>query len=474
MESFYTFQKEIHKLTASEQYADTLSYFKKNKTTFSKEEISGNQYLVADVLKCLRLTGAYIAAEKFINIYGIVLNDSTPERILNAWLLVLYDWYKSILTNNGGTKLNEEDANKASNQQQQNQEKIVRQLITFLPLLSKQTGEFAFDLYNLVVLKVLKSETKMTHINWKLIHDFCISVDPMKLKTSTQEVTFNNKGREKTRELASVLETWYAQYSKSLFALGDYSACLKICQDAFANITKMHYSNEIWFSRRMAQCLKMQGDIASAITKFEKIIVRKSDWFMLAELADLHSQSGNKEKALLLMHQAMLQPGELSYKVELLEKLGDLYTGSENTQLKNNHYKLAIAIRQSAGWKVEPSLYKKGEMLNNTDVTLEEKNMLFRKLHGEWKSSVGIIEHNTISSQKNDRLTGEIISLFIPKEAGVDIRIKSTNGKQYYAFIERINPIYSKIKEGVTLSFEIKPLPDKKLDKAIKIRIQNQ
>jgi tetratricopeptide (TPR) repeat protein len=474
MESFYTFQKEIHKLTASEQYADTLSYFKKNKTTFSKEEISGNQYLVADVLKCLRLTGAYEAAQKFMTIYSIILSDSTPERILNAWLLVLYDWYKSILTNNGGSKLNEENDKKANIQLQQAQDKIVRQLITLLPLLSKQTGEFAFDLYNLLVLKVLKSETKMTHINWRLINDFCISVDPMKLKTSTQEVTFNNKGREKTSELASVLETWYAQYSKSLFALGDYSACLKICQDAFANITKMHYSNEIWFSRRMAQCLKMQGDIASAITKFEKIIVRKSDWFMLAELADLHSQSGNKEKALLLMHQAMLQPGELSYKVELLEKLGDLYTGSENTQLKNNHYKLAIAIRQSAGWKVEPSLYKKGEMLNNTDVTLEEKNMLFRKLHGEWKSSVGIIEHNTVSSQKNDRLTGEIIFLSIPKEAGVDIRIKSTNGKQYYAFIERINPIYSKIKEGVTLSFEIKPLPDKKLDKAIKIRIQNQ
>ena len=473
MESFYTFQKEIHKLTASEQYADALSCFKKNKTSFTREEISGNQYLVADVLKCLRLTEAYEAAQKFMTIYGIVPDNDTPERVLNAWLLVLYDQYKLMQSKDDNSGLIDPGENKASNQIQQSQEKIVSRFITLMPLLSKQKSEFARDLYNLIVLKVLKSEIKRAQINWKLVNEFCRSIDPLKLKTTCQEVTFSSKGREKTTELASVLEEWYAQYSKSLFALGDYKLCLAICQEAFTGIGKMHYSNEIWFSRRMAQCLSKQGNIASAISQFEKIIAKKSDWFMLAELADLYYKSGNKEQAIRLMHQAMIQPGDLGFKVELVEKLGDMYSGDEKAKLKTEHYRLAIAIRQSEGWKVDHTLIEKVGAFHTKDF-VQDKTELFRKLQGIWKSSVGKIEHNTTISQKNNRLIGKIISLSIPKEAGVDIRIKSTNGKQYYAFIERNNPIYSKINEGVTLSFEIKPLPDKKLDKAIKIRIQHQ
>ena len=164
MESFYTFQKEIHKLTASEQYADALSCFKKNKTSFTREEISGNQYLVADVLKCLRLTEAYEAAQKFMTIYGIVPDNDTPERVLNAWLLVLYDQYKLMQSKDDNSGLIDPGENKASNQIQQSQEKIVSRFITLMPLLSKQKSEFARDLYNLIVLKVLKSEIKKYYL----------------------------------------------------------------------------------------------------------------------------------------------------------------------------------------------------------------------------------------------------------------------------------------------------------------------
>ena len=473
MESLNAFQREIHKQTASEQYAEALSYFKQHKSAFTKEDIAGNQYLIADMLKCLKLTGAYEAAGKFMVIYGVILNEDTPERVLNGWLLVLYDWYKSMQPKDDESGFVDYEENKASKQTQQNQEKIVRQFITLMPLLSKHTSEFAKDFYNLIVFKVLKSESRKEQINWKLINEFCKSIAPLKLKTNCQEVTFSSKGREKTTELASVLEEWYAQYSKSLFALGDYNLCLEICQEAFTNIGKMHYSNEIWFSRRMAQCLSKQGNIASAISNFEKIIAKKSDWFMLAELADLYCKLGKNKKAIHLMHQAMIQPGDLGFKVELVEKLGDLYSIVDNQELKMDHYRLAIAIRKSESWNIDPQLLEKAGSFDNIDA-VEHRNKLFRKLQAIWKTNLTQNGNAPTIPQSNEQLTGKVISLSAPKEAGIDIRIKASNGKQYYAFIQRTSSIYAKVKEGVTLGFEVKPIPDRKLDKAIKIRYINQ
>ena len=92
------------------------------------------------------------------------------------------------------------------------------------------------------------------------------------------------------------------------------------------------------------------------------------------------------------------------------------------------------------------------------------RSELVRKLEKEWRRKSKSAEAVVIQK-------GEIARVSSPKPAGVDIWIKAKNGKQYYSFVKNDDVLYPHLIKGVKVSFQIKAIPDKPLDKAIRLKL---
>lgn len=462
MSNLSDFQKQIHTYTASSQFVEALAYFKEKKHFFLKSEIASNVFLVADILTCLRKTGAYEAAARFIEIYGIVLNDLLHERIVTAYALVWYDNYKALTAGISETR------NTTTSEPVTFNHFIWDKMAEVIPLLARIQSDVARNISNLIAAKLLRTETKRAPYQAKLIRRICEFFEPDQLKTDCFEVERLKKGEVKKSELASLREDWYTHYSKSLYQLEEYEKCIEVCNEALAQFTHLHYSNEVWFSRRIAQCMSKTGQIEKAIEQFGLLLKKKRDWFMYAGLAMLHYQAGDTKKAIQLMHQAITSPGEFNFKVEIIEQLGDMYASAGDNDISAKHYQLAYCIRVSEGWKAEYSLRNKA--LITTD-TVDVKALL-RKLIAElspiWKP---LTEIKGTPVNATEKMTGIITKEGIPKEAGKDIWIKAEGGEQLYAFVKRDSVNYQNLNTGVKVQFKVLPALNGKLRKAVSINL---
>lgn len=438
-------QKVIQQFLKEKQYESALSYFKEHKNDYSKQEIASNIYLTANIIQCLRLTKSWKAAESYLQIYKIEINDSTPERIVTSKALLLYDWYKS------------------PDKKPEDEKIIVEKIIRILPILGNQKSEFSQNLYNTLVFRILKTEAKKNQPDWNLINRFCETVNPLLLNKKPYSITIERNGKNRESELASLYEDWYTQYSKALFNTGKFERCIAISEEALNEIDKMHYSNEIWFARRIAQCYKVMGEMEMAIAGFEKLLQKKNDWFLLAETAYLYLQRKENDKALNLMLNAMAGHGDINYKVELIEQLGNLYHELNHIELALDHWKLAYCIRKTEGWAIGSQLAGKAGTEHGSFDLETQKQTLIRKLQNGWKPA------SSVSGSAN-RLTGTIIRISKPKENGNDVIIKGENNKDYYAFIKTVDEIYPNLKTGLKVSFFTRQLSGKPLDKAVRIK----
>ena len=68
MASLFDFSRHIADLKREKKYAEALSYFKENKAEISKEQISNNEYLISDIISCLRYTNHFDAGFQFLSI----------------------------------------------------------------------------------------------------------------------------------------------------------------------------------------------------------------------------------------------------------------------------------------------------------------------------------------------------------------------------------------------------------------------
>jgi tetratricopeptide (TPR) repeat protein len=448
---FREFQYNIHQLTSGKKFDEALHFFKENKHFFLKEQIAGNVYLVSDMLTSLRKKGAFEAAGRFLEIYGITIDQNTNERILTGWTLVWYDYYKS------------KDYISPADE-------FWNRLLPAMQQLTRIQSEFVINIYNIIANQLLRTESHRNSYPAALIKRICESIDPEFLHKRGYEVTVEIKGNEKHKELASAQEDWYSQYSKSLFLTEQYEKCIEICNSAFEKIDKMHYSNEIWFSRRIAQCMGKMGKTEEAIRSFEKLTRKKGDWFMIAELASLYKQAGKTEEAINLSHKAMTLPGELKFKIELIAQIAELYELKNEKQLADSHRELLWLIQKSEQWKTDPLLTRE----YGRDCSAEEANQLrmqlTKKLRVCWTDTT---QAQNVNGEKKSGVpvfkTGIITSTGQPKEQGTDIWISADDGEKIYGFIKKENPLFGQIKRGLAIQFQVLPGRNGKLNVADKI-----
>lgn len=477
MSTIYDFSRQIKEYCKAKNYTQALEYFKANKVNFDKKVIAGNQYLIGDILACLRHTNHFDAGFQFLNNYEVEIDDLTPEVILNAYAWLLYDNFK--FENNGTTidehedfifDISEEDTAAILKTDKSELilkiEDVIQLLVVYDSIYSKSVLEFLFK----IVLKVEKNKLSP---DWTFVVNFCDTINPEKLSTTCSTIKVTRKGIQKDMELASANESWYAYLSKGLFETKNYQRCFDISKLALDTFDAFHYSNDIWFARRIALCKKALGNIDEAISELEVILRKKKEWFIRKELAEMYMEKGNLDKAFTHAMHGMVAYGDLEFKIELIELLGKMLKQKGNELLSFQHFTLVCLIREENHWKLHGSLLQSvNSYLDMPVYKLSDKSRLLKELSSFWNQDIPQSKRESAHPvfESGEQLTGVVKKLLKPTEIGKQGFITKDNGGDLFFFLKKDHKLYDEIREGMKVSFQSEPDRNGKGDRAIKLR----
>ena len=440
MASLFDFSRHIADLKKQKRYSDALSYFKENKTSFSKEQLSNNEYIVSDIISCLRYTNQLDAGFQFLKIYDIKIDDSQKERILTAYGWLLWSKYKA--ENENASNFDDEmqffDEDEDDFQQQNfhyDKNELIERIETLIPILLGLNSDFSKTLVSNLFSIVLKSEKKKPAPNWKLVNDFCNQIDPTLLSTDCSTIQVERKGRTQDMELASDFENWYAYKTKALMKLGEWQECFDTSKEALEKIDNFHYSNDIWFSRRVALSKKNLGNAEDTIEELKTILRKKREWYIQKELAEIYFEKDDLDAAFKMAIDAIDNFGPLEFKVDLLYLIGKILTKQGQSDLAFKHFSLSKLVRQDEEWKVPQKVFDELNQFEQSEIPLSELKDLKSELKKYWngfnKNDNRKKAPKHISNSEN--LQGEIVKLLHDNERGKDGFIKSDDNEFYFS-----------------------------------------
>ncbi|PXY40578.1 hypothetical protein DMB65_11745 [Flavobacterium cheongpyeongense] len=305
---------------------------------------------------------------------------------------------------------------------------------------------------------LLKKFKDKPSVNWTVVNKFCDLVSVDNLDTECKTIEVERKGEKKPMELASDKENWYAFKTKALFETQQYQECYEFSKKALENFEKFHYSNEIWFARRIALSKKHLGNSADALNELLQVLRRKKEWFIQNEVAEIYKENGDFDKAFKYAIEAINNFGDLEYKVGLLVLIANILGHKEETELSFKHYMLSKLLRQQEEWKVPPTLDYALQNLGFTQIPLEQLPNLKKELKNYWNT---FKQPQTKSFDKTktttgQNLDGEIVEIRNDNERGKDGFLKS-NGQKYYFSVSSNFHLTPNIFVGKKVLFEILP-----------------
>jgi len=466
----FDFSKEITALTKEKKYKDSLKFFKENKHNFSDIEITQNKFIISNILSCLRHTNNFDAGYKFLSKYNIVINDNTDEMITNAFGWFLYSHFKKEYiisdTENSENDFTEDDdiLDEASTVSSPESEIITNIRNTVTILLKKTTNDFSYSVISNLFNLVIKVEKKKLKPNWKLVNDLCELYNPEKLNTDCKTIEVKKKGKMKDMELASDRENWYAYKTKALMKIGNYEECFEISKKALTIFSKYHYSNDVWFARRMALSMNKLGKTKEAIIELLSISRKKSDWFIKKELAELYNEIGDNDNAFKNAISAINSFGDLEFKVDLLFLIGKLLKTKEDTELSFKHFLLSKNIREKEGWKIPDKLTNELKDFKSQDKIQVDIVKITNELKQYWNTFKDSKEFTTSIKMI---YSGKVEKILHDNEKGIDGFLKSNEGTRYYFSLPRDNQSINNITVGAKVEFKILPPKDGKKERAI-------
>jgi len=471
------FSQAISKLNKEKKYSDALKHFKDNKAQFEDQEIAGNDYLVAAMVTSLRHTNNFDSAFKFLEFYKIIISETTKEIVLNAYGWLLYSKFKAENLQqdnylNDAELFEEDETPEGGGNFHFNKSEIVVRIEKLIPLIIKFNNEFAYTVFSNLFTSVLKAEKKKPNANWKFVVEFCDLVTPEVLKTECRTIEVTRKGVKKPMELASDQENWYAYKSKALMKLGKFQECYDISKIALDAFETFHYSNDVWFARRIALSKKNLGNSEDAIKELQLVLRRKKEWFIQKELAQLYKEGGNSESAFKLAIDAINNFGDLEYKVDLLFLIGELLKEKGQDDLAYKHFSLSRLIRMNEEWSTPSKLTAVLSQFGRENIPIEKMQTLKSELKNYWKSLNPPEHHHGQST--NQKCTGRIDKILHNDEKGTDGFIKYDGNKSVYFRVNQDDEINSKISLGLNVEFKIVPATNDKKEKAIHLKAKIQ
>lgn len=471
MASLFDFSQAISKLNKEKKFAETLKYFKEFKIEFTQEQIAANDYLISAMLTALRQTGNFDNAFKFLELYKVTINENTKEIILTAYGWLLYSKFKAENQLNENHQIESEifdDEETETASHHYNKTEIIQKIEYFLPLILKVKNDFAYSVVSNLFTSVLKAEKKKANANWKLVNDICDLISPEQLHTDCRTIEVERKGQKKPMELASDKENWYAYKSKALMKLGIFQECYEVSKQALDLFEVFHYSNDIWFARRIALSKKNLGNSADAIAELQQVLRRKKEWFIQKELAVLYQETGENEKAFNYAISAINNFGDLEYKVDLLYLLGELLKSKQDNDLAFKHFSLSQLIRIKEEWNIPSKLQTALSQFEKSAISVDKLQELKNELKKYWNSFNQ--QQNAPRQNTTQRITGKIDKILHNDEKGADGFIKFDDNKSIYFRVSATEEIIKKIATGLEVEFKILPATDDKKEKAVQLK----
>ena len=457
MASIFDLSRHISQLKREKKYNEALEFFKENKSDFTNEQISKNEYLISDMVACLRYTSHYDAGFKFLSIYDIEINSETNERILNSYGWLLWSKYKSENSNvNDSENENEyfeEDEETLDNSNfHYDKNELIQRIEILIPILLSINNDYSKTLTSNLFSIVLKSEKKKPTPNWKLINDFCNNFNPENLSTECSTIQVERKGQLKDMELASDMENWFAYKTKSLLKIGEWQECFDTSKKALETLESFHYSNDVWFARRIALAKKNLGNTEETIDELQTILRKKKEWFIQKELSELYFEKEDFEKAFKYSIDAITNFGPIEFKVDLLYLLGRIHKNKSESELAFKHFSLSKLIREKEEWKVPQKLFDELNQFEQQAITVSEINKLKSDLNKYW-NSFKPKQKNPSKSNPNIQ-NGEVVKIMHDNERGKDGFLKC-DGTEYYFSLSANYHLTPKISIGSKVGFKI-------------------
>jgi len=475
MPTLFEFSQRIATLKKEKKFSQALTYFRESKGCFTKEQIANNEYIVSDMISCLRYSNNLDAGFQFVSIYGIAIDEQQKERVLSSYGWLLWSKYKGENENSEHSAsendfFDEEDEERVVEDFDFDKSELLEKVETLIPILNSFNSDFTKTLSSNLFTIVLKSEKKKAAPNWKLVNEFCNKIEREKLSIECSIIQVERKGQLKDMELASDLENWYAYKTKALTKLGEWQECFELSKEALEKLENFHYSNDVWFSRRVALAKRNLGNTEETIQELQTILKKKREWFIQKELAELYFEKGNIESALKQATDAINNFGPLEFKVDLLYLLGKLLRQQEKIELSFRHFSLSKLIRQAEEWKVPQKLLDELQMFSFPEVPQADFKKLKNELQKYWESfkisQSRKLDNSNKSKDYNHK--GEIVRILHDNERGKVGFLKS-NGKEHYFSVNSNYQSISKIAVGTKVSFVVLPPKDDKKEK-IKIK----
>ncbi len=317
---------------------------------------------------------------------------------------------------------------------------------------------------------LLKKFKDKPSVNWIVVNKFCDLVSVDSLNTECRTIEVERKGVKKPMELASNKEDWYAVKTKALFETQQYQDCFDLSKKALESFDKFHYSNEIWFARRIALSKKNLGNSTEALNELLLILRRKKEWFIQNEVAQIYKENGDNNKAFEFAISAINNFGDLEYKVGLIALIAELLELKEEKELSFKHYSLSKLLRLNEGWNVPNSVISALSNFSFEQIPNEKLPDLTKELKKYWNSFK--IQEPTFKPTPIKLQTGKISKILNNDERGIDGFISYDVNKSIYFRLSAESEIKNLLKVGVDLEFKIIPAKEGKKERASSINIK--
>ena len=467
MASLFDFNRQIADLKKAKKYSEALSYFKKNKIRFSKAQLSSNEYIVSNIIYCLRGTNQFDAGFKFLKIYDIKTDESQKEIILIAYGWLLWSKYKADNDNTNNFKDEQQNFHYEKNE-------LIERIETLIYILLKMDSDFSKTLVSKLFSAVYKPEKKHAHYS-KLVNDFCNKIDPNLLSTDCSTIKIERKGRTQDKELASDFENWYANKTKALKELGEWQECFDTSKEALEKIDNFHHLNDVWFSRRVALSMKNLGNVEDAIKELEIILKKKQEWYIQKELAELYFEKDDLDAAFKIAIDAINNFGPLKFKVKLLYLIGKILNKQGESDLAFKHFSLSKLVRQEEEWKVPQKVFDEMNQFEQIEIPINELKNLKSELKNYWNGfNNNDSRHNRPKHRSNsENIQGEIIKLLHDNERGKAGFIKTGDNEFYFSATQNWY-LTSELTVGSKVIFNVIPAKNGKKEQTKILKLINK
>jgi tetratricopeptide (TPR) repeat protein len=307
--------------------------------------------------------------------------------------------------------------------------------------------------YTMTVFKALNCLSEKSVYPANKILEWTEKLNPAQL--DAKPFAFADK-TGKNREIASQKEQYYMYRSRAMLEKGDFEDCIKLCEEALSAFDSLHYGNEIWFEWRIALSYEGSGKLDVALQKMQALLVRKNEWFIQKEIAQIYLKQGKYEQALQYAVDSALCPGDTDKKLRLFRMMADLLFKLNKPGEAKLHLEYICRLRQSCAYPPDRELL---ELINELRIDISPSVSM-----KEFERRIGKV-WNELKYGDKIRFSGKIKSLLPNGKAGF---VETDSGKSYYF---KISQFKGKPQLGLRVTFYLEEGFDVKKNKKTMIAV---